>query len=234
MCEISFSQLQEEKIRELLNEEYPHISSFGYSKQFMIDQIESLLEEFPFLRTINYQEIGLNGLLALIKSNIDDVEISSHRGDSVLVIEANPSKPFLTMKEFMLFFVLSVFTKFSLFHFIFSKKKMETINCKDEEAFFYLYENSVVLTNQEKQQYHFITSIESLINYIYLSPDQFVKKLSCSSSLPNKYGNTSISDFIKSDSNNKKDITDIELDIYLKEESQYIDPKRNNIIKRKI
>jgi hypothetical protein len=231
---MSFSQLQEEKLRELLSEEYPHISSYGYSKQFMIDQIESLLEEFPFLRTINYQEIGINGLLALIKSNIDDVEISSHRGDSVLVIEANPSKPFLTMKEFMLFFVLSVFTKFSLFHFIFSKKKMETINCKDEEAFFYIYENSVVLTNQDKQQYHFITSVESLINYIYISPDQIVKKLSGSSSLPNKYGENSISDFIISDRNNKKNITDIELEIYLKEESQYIESKRNNIKKRKI
>ncbi|MCW8834023.1 MAG: hypothetical protein OQK03_11935 [Colwellia sp.] len=234
MCEMSFSQLKEEKLRELLYEEYPHISSFGYSKQWMIDQIESLLEEFPFLRTMNYQEIGVNGLLALIKSKIDDVEVFSVRGNRVLVIEAKPSKPFLTMKEFMLFFVLSVFTKFSLFHFIFGKKKMETINCKYKEAFFYIYENSVVLMNQEKQQYHFIMSIESLINYIYTSPDQLVKKLSGSSSLPNKYGDHSISDFIISDRNNKKEITDIELDIYLKEESQYIDPKRNNIKKRKI
>lgn len=233
MSEMSYGQLREEKLRELYKYKYPSTSSFSYSKQWMIEQIESLLVEYPVLRTINYQEYGANGLLALIKTLIDDVEVISYHSDTVLVIEAKPSKPFLTMKEFMLIFFLSSFTKFSLFHIIFAKKKMQSIDCKDEEAFFYLYENSVVLTNEEKQKYHFITSIESIVDYIYLSPDQLIKKLSRNSELPNSYGNASISEYID---NNKivNNLDDNQLNEYLKKEPIYIDIKKLILKKRKL
>jgi len=75
MSEMSYGQLQEEKLRSQLKAKYPEISSYSFSQQWVIELIESILEEFPILKAINYQELGVNGLLSLVKTLIHDVEV---------------------------------------------------------------------------------------------------------------------------------------------------------------
>jgi len=222
MSELSYAQLTEAKFRFFLRERYPTLSSFTYPNQWMIDQIESILEEYPELKTFNYHQLGINALRSLVKQYIDDVEVYYNKSELVLIIEAEPTKSFLTMKEFIVMFLLTALTNISLFHLIFSKKKMETIECQDIEPFPYIYENSVVLKNEDKQQYHFITSISSIINHIYLMPDEFIKKITARAKLPNRFGYSTIADYIKS---NKApaNIEDEHLIKYLKKTSENID-----------
>ncbi len=222
MSELSYAQLTEAKFRYFLRKSYPTLSSFTYPNQWMIDQIESILEEYPELKKFNYHQLGINALRSLVKQYIDDVKIFSVHNDEVLIIEAEPTKTFLTMKEFIIMFLLSALTDISLFHLIFSKKKMETIECQTIESFPYVYDNSVVLSNEDKQQYHFITSIAALINHIYLLPDEFIKKITSRAKLPNKFGDSTIADYIK---NNKApvNIEDEHLIKYLKKTSENLD-----------
>jgi hypothetical protein len=214
MSEMSYAQLKEEKLRSLLKVKYPEISSFSFPQQWVIELIESILEEFPMLKAINYQELGANGLLSLVKTLIHDVEMFIDENETVLIIEARPTKSFLTMKEFIIIFLLSGLTKISLFHFIFTKKKMETIDCKDFEAFSYIDNSSVVQTNKEKRQYHFFTSVKSLVNYFYTSPDNFTKKMTSAIEFLKQYGDSSIADYIDK-TRAEVNIDDISLTNYL-------------------
>jgi len=220
--EMSYGQLKEEKLRFILKEKYPAISSFSYPKQWVIEIIESILAEFPLLKAINYQELGISGLLSLIETIIADVNVFTNEDNTVLIIEASATKPFLTMKEFIVMFLFSALTNITLFHFIFTKKKLETINVNDVEAFPYVYDNSVVLSNEDKQQYHFLTSIAAIINHIHLLPDEFIKKITALPKLPNKFGDKTIADYIKS---NKAptNIDDEHLIKYLKKTPKDID-----------
>jgi len=222
MSELSYAQLTEAKFRFYLKERYPTVSSFSYPNEFMLQEIEAILEEFPELKTFNYHQLSISALRSLIKQYIDDVEVYYNKSESVLVIEAEPTKEFLTMKEFIVMFLFSALTNVSLFHLIFSKKKMEVIECQNVESFTYIYENCVVLTNEDKQQYHFITSIGSIINHIYLLPDEFIKKITSLPKLPNKFGDSTIADYIKS---NKApaNIDDEHLIKYLKKTPKNID-----------
>lgn len=222
MSELSYAQLIEAKFRFFLKEKYPTTSSFSYPKQWIIDQFESILEEFPLLKAINYQELGISGLLSLIETIIADVNVFTNEDNTVLIIEASATKPFLTMKEFIVIFLFSALTNISLFHFIFSKKKMETIECQNIESFLYIYENCVVLSNEDKQQYHFITSISSIINHIYLMPDEFIKKIAALPKLLNKLGDSSIADYIEGNKPSVK-IEDVALTKYLKNKPHKID-----------
>jgi hypothetical protein len=221
MSELSYAQLIEAKFRFFLKEKYPTTSSFPYPKQWLIDQFESILEEFPVLKAINYQELGISGLLSLIETIIADVNVFTNEDNTVLIIETGAIKPFITIKEFIVMFLLSALTDISLFHFIFSKKKMETINFNDVEAFPYIYENSVVLKNEDKQQYHFITSIVSIINHIYVLPDEFIKKITSRPKLLNKYGDSTLSEYIEN--NELRSIEDLALITYLKKTPKDID-----------
>ena len=166
MSELSYAQLTEAKFRFFLKEKHPTLSSFSYPNEFMLQEIEAILEEFPQLKTFNYHQLGISALRSLVKQYIDDVEVYYNISESVLIIEAKPTKSFLTMKEFLILYMLSALNGISLFHLIFSKKKMETIECQTIESFPYIYDNCVVLTNEDKQQYHFITSIAAIINHI--------------------------------------------------------------------
>ena len=197
MSELSYAQLTEAKLRFFLLEKYPTLSSFTYPNQWMIDQIESILEEYPELKTSNYHQLGINALRSLVKKYVHDVKVYHDIDDEVLIIEASPTKSFLTMKEFLILFILSSLNTISLFHLIFSKKKMETIQCKDLGSFSYIYDNSVVFCNEDKQQYHFITSIAATINHIYVMPDEFIKKITSLPKLPNKFGDSTVADYIE-------------------------------------
>lgn len=99
---------------------------------------------------------------------------------------------------------------------------MSTLECQYVESFPYIYENSVVLNNEDKQQYHFITSISSITDHIYLLPDEFIKNITSRSKLPNKYGDSTIADYIEC---NKLpvNVEDIALTAYLKNNPQNID-----------
>jgi len=225
MSEMSYAQLKEEKLRSLLKTKYPEISSFSYPKQWVIELIESILEEFPLLKAINYQELGINGLLSLIKKLIDDVQVFTDESETVLILEAQPTKSFLTMKEFIIMFLLSALTDISLFHFIFTKKKLEMIDCKGFDSFPYFDNSSVVLTNEEKQQYHFITSLEFLVNYIYISPDEFTQKITSANDIIKQYGDSSIADYIDSDTTDNG-VADSVLIHYLRTTPQDINTDR--------
>lgn len=222
MSELSYAQLTEAKFRFFLKEKHPTLSSFSYPNEFMLQEIEAILEEFPQLKTFNYHQLGISALRSLVKQYIDDVEVYYNISESVLIIEAKPTKSFLTMKEFLILYMLSALNGISLFHLIFSKKKMETIECQTIESFPYIYDNCVVLTNEDKQQYHFITSIAAIINHIYLLPDEFIKKITALPKLPNKFGDSTITDCIE---NNKSpaNIEDEHLIKYLKKTSENID-----------
>lgn len=222
MSELSYAQLTEAKFRFFLKEKYPTISSFSYPNEFMLQEIEAILEEFPELKTFNYHQLSISALRSLVKQYIDNVEVYYNKSESVLVIEAEPTKTFLTMKEFIVMILFSALTNISLFHLIFSKKKMGTIECQNVESFLYVYDNSVVLNNEDKQQYHFITSIAAIINHIYLLPDEFIKKITARPKLPNKFGDSTIADYIE---NNKApvDIEDEHLNKYLKKTSKNLD-----------
>jgi hypothetical protein len=197
MSELSYAQLTEAKFRYFLREIYPTLSSFSYPNEFMLQEIEAILEEFPELKTFNYHQLGISALRSLVKQYIDDVEVYYNMSELVLIIEAKPTKSFLTKKEFLILYMLSALNGISLFHLIFSKKKMETIGCQSIESFQYIYDNSVVLNNEDNQQYHFITSIAAIINHIYLLPDEFIKKITSRSELPNKFGDSTIADYIE-------------------------------------
>lgn len=197
MSELSYAQLTEAKFRFFLIEKHPTLSSFSYPNQWLIDQIESILEAYPELKTFNYHQLGINALRSLIKKYIKDAKVFFVQNDEVLVIEAEPTKSFLSMKEFLILYMLSALNGISLFHLIFSKKKMETIQCKDLGSFSYIYDNSVVFCNEDKQQYHFITSIAATINHIYVMPDEFIKKITSLSKLPNKFGDSTVADYIE-------------------------------------
>jgi len=234
MSEMSYGQLQEEKLRSQLKAKYPEISSYSFSQQWVIELIESILEEFPILKAINYQELGVNGLLSLVKTLIHDVEVFTDESETVLIIEAQPTKSFLTMKEFIIIFLLSGLTEISLFHLIFTKKKMETVDCKDFEAFPYIDNSSVVLNNEEKRQYHFITSIKSLVNYFYTSPDNFTKKMTSAIEFLKQYGDSSIADYIDK-SKKEMNIDDIALTNYLNKDPIVFNKEKaliNNFIKK--
>ena len=222
MSELTYAQLTEAKFRFYLRERYPTLSSFSYPNEFMLREIEAILEEFPELKSFNYHLLGISALRSLVKQYINDVEVFSDQNDEVLIIEAEPTKSFLTMKEFIIMFLLSALTDVSLFHLVFSKKKMETIECQNVESFPYVYDNSVVLSNKDKQQYHFITTITSIINHIYLLPDEFIKKITLRSKLSNKYGDSTITDYIESNVS-ILNIEDIALITYLKKRPKNID-----------
>jgi len=222
MSELSYAQLTEAKFRFFLREKYPTLSSFTYPNQWMIDQIESILEEYPELKTFNYHQLGINALRSLVKKYINDVNVFSVQHDEVLIIEAEPTKSFLTMKEFLILYMLSALNGISLFHLIFSKKKMETIECQTIESFPYVYDNSVVLSNEDKQQYHFIASIAAIINHIYLLPDEFIKKITARAKLPNKFGDNSIADYIEGNES-PTSIEDLALITYLNKTPKDID-----------
>ncbi len=228
MSEMSYAQLKEEKLRSLLRTKYPEISSYTFPQQWIIEIIESILEEFPMLKAINYQELGASGLLSLVKTLIHDVEIFTDGNETLLVIEALPTKSFLTMKEFIIMFLLSALTDISLFHLIFTKKKLETIDCKDFEVFPYIDSSSVVLINTEKYQYHFITSIKSLVSYIFTSPDDFTKKMTSETEFIKQYDNSSIADYIDM-SKVKMNIDDIALINYLSKDPIVINTEKSSI-----
>lgn len=197
MSELSYGQLIDAKFRFYLKERYPTTSSFLYPNQFMIDQIESILETHPELRAFNYHQLSINALISLVKKYINDVKVYHSIDDEVLILEASPTKSFLTMKEFLVLFILSSLNSISLFHLIFSKKKLETLKCKDYESFAYIYENSAAIKNEDKLHYHFVSSIFSIVNHIYLLPDEFIKRKTLLPKLPNKFGNDTIADYIE-------------------------------------
>jgi hypothetical protein len=236
MSEMSYAQLKEEKLREIFKEKYPTLSSFSYPNQFMIEQIESILESFPLLKTLNFNELSIKSLLSLIETLIDDVKVFTNEDNTVLIVEANVTKPFITMKEFIVMFLFSALTGFSLFHFIFTKKKLETIDFKDVEAFPYIYNNSVVLTNHKKQQYHFFMSLSSFITDIYTSIEAFLNTKELTVKSTQKCGDTSIANYIDSGEANK-DIDDSVLTDYLQNNPQDFDTSslyaNRNVIKNK-
>ena len=234
MSEMSLAQLKEEKLRAQLKVKYPEISSYSFPQQWIIEIIESILEEFPILKAINYKELGVNGLLSLVNTLIYDVEVFTDESETVLIIEAQPTKSFLTMKEFIIMFLLSALTDISLFHLIFTKKKLETIDCKDFDVFPYIVNSSVVQINTEKHQYHFITSIKSLVNYIFTSPDNFTKKVTSATEFIKQFGDSSIADYIDK-SKAEINIDDIYLTNYLNKEPRVINTEKtsiNNFIKK--
>ena len=222
MSELSYGQLIDAKFRFYLKERYPTTSSFLYPNQFMIDQIESILETHPELRAFNYHQLGINALISLVKKYIHDVKVYHFRDDEVLVLEASPTKSFLTMKEFLILFILSSLNSISLFHLIFSKKKLETIKCKDYESFTYIYENSAIIKNEDKLQYHFVSSIFAIVNHIYLLPDETIKQITLLPNLPNKFADDTIADYIENN-HQTLNVEDALLTKYLTNVPQNID-----------
>jgi hypothetical protein len=222
MSELTYAQLRAEEIEQKLKEFYPAIPS--YSNQWMLQLIESLLQQHPQLKSQNFHLLTIKDLLHLINTYVEDVTPYYDVDNSVLVIEAKPTKPFISIKEFIVLFIISALKQISLLHFIFGIKRMQSVKCIEVESFPYIYQSSVVLINEDKQQYHFINSINLLVQEVSLQPDEFVNKISSRPTNSNKHGDSTIQYYIENNEF-RKDIEDTTLIAYLKMNPENIDIK---------
>lgn len=232
MYNLPLGYLIEEYTRSKLQEKHPELSVFSSRNDWIIQQIESLLEEYPILKTLNYQELSANDLLRIITTQIKYVEVISHENNDVLVVFSEPTSPFLSRKDLILIILLCIVSDFSICHFIFNTKKLDCIDCQDHEAFFYLHESSAIFKNEDKNQYHLISSLKTLMSYLYLyeQPNKVISKLN---NFNNIFNGCSIAECIDKQ-NNKQNIDDEKLKNYLTKRPENIDINKIRKNKRKL
>jgi hypothetical protein len=87
--------------------------------------------------------------------------------------------------------------------------------CKDCEVFPHIFESSVLILNSDKYRFHMLTSVKSLIEHIFVMPDDYVRELTNLSEIPNKYGDFSVTHQIKEHTNDQE-VDDLNLKGFLK------------------
>lgn len=175
--ELSNPQLIEEAIRNNINKK-SSVKLLETRSDWVVEQIEMLLNCYPILRKYNYKIMGLEKLYALILKLSEHLEMDYEEQDDLLFVEyTNELKSIMSLKEMFLWVLLGAFKGKSHVHFKFDECVLNKLKVDNKSAIDYLCDNSYLIPVGEKKEYHFIMSIASVLSFDYKKLDQIVNTI---------------------------------------------------------
>lgn len=175
--ELSNAELIEQAIRANINKT-SGIKLLETSSDWVVEQIEMLLNCYPILRKYNYKTMGLAKLYALILSLSEHLEMEYEEQDDLLFVEyTNELKSIMSLKEMFLWVLLGAFKEKSHIHFKFDEYVLNKLKVDNRSAIDYLCDNSYLIPAPEKKEYHFIMSIGSVLSFDYKKLDPIINTI---------------------------------------------------------
>ena len=175
--ELSNAELIEKAIKNNINQT-SGIKLLETSSNWVVEQIEMLLNCYPILRKYNYKTMGLEKLYALILKLSEHLEMDYEEQDGLLFVEyTNELKSIMSLKEMFLWLLLGAFKGKSHVHFKFDECVLKQIKIDKQGAIDYLCDNSYLIPVAEKKEYHFIMSIASVLSFNYKKLDPIVNTI---------------------------------------------------------
>lgn len=175
--ELSNAQLIEEAIRNNINKK-SGVKLLEIRSDWVVEQIEMLLNCYPILRKYNYKIMGLEKLYALILSLSEHLEMDHEEQDDLLFVEyTNELKSIMSLKEMFIWILLGAFKGKSHVHFKFDECVLNKLKVDNKRATDYLCDNSYLIPVPEKKEYHFIMSIASVLSFDYKKLDPIVNTI---------------------------------------------------------
>lgn len=175
--ELSNAELIEQAIRSNINKK-SGIKLLETSNDWVVEQIEMLLNCYPILRKYNYKTMGLEKLYALILTLSDHLEMDYEEQDDLLFVEyTNELISIMPLKEMFLWLLLGAFKGKSHVHFKFDECVLNRLKIDKKGAIDYLCDNSYLIPVPEKKEYNFIMSIASVLCFNYKKLDPIINTI---------------------------------------------------------
>lgn len=175
--ELSNAELIEQAIRNNINKK-SGVKLLETRSNWVVEQIEMLLNCYPILRKYNYKTMGLEKLYALILTLSEHLEMNYEEQEGLLFVEySDELKSIMSLKEMFLWVLLGAFKEKTHIHFKFEESVLKKIQIDNQGAIDYLCDNSYLIPVSEKKEYHFIMSIASVLSFDYKKQDSIINTI---------------------------------------------------------
>lgn len=175
--ELSNAELIEQAIRNNIKKK-SGMKLLETTNDWVVEQIEMLLNCYPILRKYNYKVMGLEKLYALLLTLSEHLEMDYEEQEDILFVEySNELKSIMSLKEMLIWVLLGAFKGKSHIHLKFEESVLKEIKIDNQGAIDYLCDNAYLIPVPEKKEYHFVMSIASVLSFDYKAQDSIVKTI---------------------------------------------------------
>jgi len=164
------------------------------SNNWMVTELESLLNCYPKLRKYNYKKMSLDEIKALIQSLSEYLEIQYSEDDDLILVDLTEKKKFITLRELIMWLIIASLTDKSHVHFKYSEELINNMKVSEASAIDYICDNSYFIINRVKGECHFILSVAATLSFDYSKQDKIINTLVSIQKRSNK--NLSLSAYI--------------------------------------
>lgn len=145
--------------------------------QWLIDEIEKLLNCYPLLRKFNYKVMGLSGLQALIQSLSESLEMKYSEDDDLLFVDLTEMKTLFSLKEMILWMIIASLNNKSHVHYKLDEQLLNEMKVSEFKAIDHLCDNSYFIANSTKKECHFTLSIAAVLSFDYKNQDSIINSI---------------------------------------------------------
>jgi hypothetical protein len=171
------SQFIEAKLKEKSEQKSGFKFEDSSNNDWIIESIETLLNCYPILRKFNYKEMSLEQLQALVESLFKKLEMEYSEDNELIFVDLTEMKTLISFKEMMLWIIFALLNDKSHVDFTFNEKLFDDIKISDTDVLDYLCDNSYVLKNTIKKEYHFTLSLAAILGFDYNNQDPITSSL---------------------------------------------------------
>jgi len=144
---------------------------------WMIEEIQKLLNCYPFLRGINYKEMSLAQIKAIIQRLSEQLDMHYTESKELIIVDSTEAATFFSLQEMIIWVVLALLKYKSHIHLKFSKALFDDMKVSEAEAVDYLCDNAYLIKLSGKNEYHFSLSVAAVLGFDYNKQDPIISSL---------------------------------------------------------
>jgi hypothetical protein len=175
MTELTDAEFIENEIRNNINARAE--LKLKEPSDWIIEQIETLLNSYPILRQFNYKKMNLEDLLALVESLSEFLEMEYIEDEDIIHADLTEMLTLFSLQELILWITLALLKNKSHIHFKFSEKLFHDTKISENNAIDYLCDNSYHMSVSSQKELHFTLSVVSIFSFDYNNEDSILTSL---------------------------------------------------------
>ena len=164
-------------MKKLTDEFIENVLKLNEPNDWVIQQIEILLNSYPFLRSINYKVMSLDELQAKVQRLFESLGMKYTEEDDLIFVDLTEMQTFFSLKEMIVWLIIASLAEKSHVHFKFDKKLFNDVKVSEANVIDYLCDNSYFIANSAKKECHFILSVTAILGFDYNNQDDIVSSL---------------------------------------------------------
>lgn len=144
---------------------------------WVIEEIQKLLNCYPILRGINYKNMSLKQIKAIIQRLSEQLDMQYTESDKLIIVDLTETAIFFSLQEMIVWVVLALLKDKSHIHLKFNKALFDDMKVSEADAIDYICDNSYLIQLSGKSEYHFSLSVAAILSFDYNNQDPIISSL---------------------------------------------------------